>query len=176
MAIDKSLYEAPMGLGALDEEEPLDIEILLPEDADVEIGVEVEEEEGFDDNLAEYMSEGDLQSISADLLGDIDGDIDARKEWLTTYVDGLKLLGLKNEERMEPWAGACGVTHPLLMEAAVKFQSETIMETFPAMGPVKTKIIGKETTEKKAAAKATAKAEKEAHTHITYVCIRMFES
>jgi hypothetical protein len=152
MAIDKSLYEAPMGLGALDEEEPLDIEILLPEDADVEIGVEVEEEEGFDDNLAEYMSEGDLQSISADLLGDIDGDIDARKEWLTTYVDGLKLLGLKNEERMEPWAGACGVTHPLLMEAAVKFQSETIMETFPAAGPVRTKIIGKETVDKMEAA------------------------
>jgi hypothetical protein len=148
MAIDKSLYEAPMGLEAL-EEEPIDIEIILPgEDLDVE----VEEEESFDDNLAEYMSEGDLQTLASDLLGDIDGDIDARKDWLTTYVDGLKLLGLKNEDRMEPWAGACGVTHPLLMEAAVKFQSETIMETFPAAGPVRTKIIGKETVDKMEAA------------------------
>jgi hypothetical protein len=145
MAIDKSLYEAPMGLGALDEETN-DIEVLLPEDIEVE--VDVEEEEGFDDNLAEYMSESDLQSLASDLLGDVDDDIDARKEWLTTYIDGLKLLGLKNEERMEPWAGACGVTHPLLMEAAVKFQSETIMETFPAAGPVRTKIIGKETVDK----------------------------
>jgi hypothetical protein len=153
MAIDKSLYEAPMGLGALDEEEPMDIQVVLTDDEGEDIGIETEEEaEGFGDNLAEYMSEGDLQSISADLLGDIDGDIDARKEWLTTYVDGLKLLGLKNEERMEPWAGACGVTHPLLMEAAVKFQSETIMETFPAAGPVRTKIIGKETVDKMEAA------------------------
>lgn len=153
MAIDKSLYEAPAGLGAL-EEEATDIEVLLPEDADVEVGitVEVEEEEGFDDNLAEYLSEGELLSISADLLGDVDGDIEARKEWLNTYIDGLKLLGLKNEERMEPWAGACGVTHPLLMEAAVKFQSETIMETFPAAGPVRSKIIGKETPDKMDAA------------------------
>lgn len=152
MAIDKSLYEAPMGLGALDEE-PLDIEVILPEDADVEIGIETEEEgEGFDDNLAEYMSDSNLQLLASDLLADIDADIEARKDWLTTYVDGLKLLGLKNEERMEPWAGACGVTHPLLMEAAVKFQSETIMETFPAAGPVRTKIIGKETVDKMEAA------------------------
>jgi hypothetical protein len=150
MAIDKSLYEAPMGLSALDEE-PMDIQIILPEDAEVDVTAE-EEEEGFDDNLAEYMSESELQSLASDLLGDVDDDIDARKDWLTTYVDGLKLLGLKNEERMEPWAGACGVTHPLLMEAAVKFQSETIMETFPAAGPVRTKIIGKETSEKMDAA------------------------
>ena len=149
MAIDKSLYEAPMGLSALDEE-PMDIQIILPEDAEVD--VTAEEEEGFDDNLAEYMSESELQSLASDLLGDVDDDIDARKEWLTTYIDGLKLLGLKNEERMEPWAGACGVTHPLLMEAAVKFQSETIMETFPAAGPVRTKIIGKETVDKMEAA------------------------
>jgi hypothetical protein len=149
MAIDKSLYEAPMGLSALDEE-PMDIQIILPEDAEVD--VTAEEEEGFDNNLAEYMSESELQSLASDLLGDVDDDIDARKEWLTTYIDGLKLLGLKNEERMEPWAGACGVTHPLLMEAAVKFQSETIMETFPAAGPVRTKIIGKETVDKMEAA------------------------
>lgn len=151
MAIDKSLYEAPMGLGALDEESP-DVEVILPDEEGIEVDVSVEEEEGFDDNLAEYMSESDLQSLASDLLGDVDDDIDARKEWLTTYIDGLKLLGLKNEERMEPWAGACGVTHPLLMEAAVKFQSETIMETFPAAGPVRTKIIGKETVDKMEAA------------------------
>ena len=151
MAIDKSLYEAPMGLEAL-EEEPLDIQVVLTDDEGEDLDVEVEEEESFDDNLAEYMSESELQSLASDLLGEVDGDIDARKDWLTTYVDGLKLLGLKNEDRMEPWAGACGVTHPLLMEAAVKFQSETIMETFPAAGPVRTKIIGKETVDKMEAA------------------------
>jgi hypothetical protein len=151
MAIDKSLYEAPMGLGALDEESP-DVEVILPDEEGVQVDVSVEEEEGFDDNLAEYMSDSDLQSLAADLLGDVEDDIDARKDWLTTYIDGLKLLGLKNEDRMEPWAGACGVTHPLLMEAAVKFQSETIMETFPAAGPVRTKIIGKETPDKMDAA------------------------
>jgi hypothetical protein len=86
------------------------------------------------------------------LLGDFEDDISSRKDWMQTYVDGIDLLGMKLEERTEPWAGACGVTHPLLSEALVKFQSETIMETFPASGPVKTKIIGKETTEKKEAA------------------------
>jgi hypothetical protein len=106
----------------------------------------------FNANLAEEMDASELESIAGDLLGDFQDDIDSRKDWMKTYVDGLELLGMKIEERSEPWEGACGVYHPLLSEALVKFQAETIMETFPAQGPVKTKIIGKETPEKRDAA------------------------
>jgi len=98
------------------------------------------------------MREGELTSLAGELIGDFDSDIGSRKDWIQTYVDGLELLGLKIEERAEPWEGACGVYHPILSEALVKFQSETMMSTFPAAGPVKTQIIGKETTEKKEAA------------------------
>ncbi len=156
--IDKALYEAPQGLEALAAEEPVDgieIEIENPESVAIN-GVEVFSEDedggGFDCNLAEQMNERDLASLAGELLGEYESDVSSRKDWLDTYVKGLKLLGLKYEERTEPWPGACGVFHPLLMESAVKFQSETIMETFPAMGPVKTLIIGKETPEKKDAA------------------------
>jgi hypothetical protein len=90
--------------------------------------------------------------LASELVGDYDSDVGSRKDWIQTYVDGLELLGLKIDERAEPWEGACGVYHPLLAEAVVKFQAETMMETFPAAGPVKTQIIGKETTEKKDAA------------------------
>lgn len=167
MAIEKSLSQAPLGLGALPmmEEGPeLEIEIEDPES--VEIGIDgmpilrIEEsepsDEDFDANLAEYMSDGDLQSLASDLVGDFDEDIGSRKDWMQTYVDGIQLLGMKIEERSEPWEGACGVYHPLLSEALVKFQAETIMETFPAAGPVKTQIVGKETQEKKDAAERVA--------------------
>ena len=153
--IDKSLYEAPKGLEALAAEEPaLEIEIEDPEAVKIN-GVDILPEEDtteFGDNLAEEMDERELATLAGELLGDYESDVSSRKDWLDTYVKGLKLLGLKYEERTEPWPGACGVFHPLLMESAVKFQSETIMETFPAMGPVKTLIIGKETPEKKEAA------------------------
>jgi hypothetical protein len=158
MAMDKSLYEAPQGLEALAEEEPVEgIEIEIEDPESVKInGEEVMPEEGdegeFGDNLAEIIDERALTTLSSELLGDYESDVSSRKDWLDTYVKGLKLLGLKYEERSEPWPGACGVFHPLLMESAVKFQSETIMETFPAMGPVKTLIIGKETPDKKEAA------------------------
>ena len=161
MAIDKSLYEAPQGLEALAEPD-IQIEIEDPEDVrikagDAEIDLMPEDEEGdFDENLAEILSESALQSLSSELIADFDTDTNSRRDWLDTYVKGLDLLGLKYEERMEPWAGACGVTHPLLMESAVRFQSETIVETFPSSGPVKTLIIGKETPEKKEAAKRVA--------------------
>jgi hypothetical protein len=105
--------------------------------------------EDFDANLAEFMNENELQLLSSELIGNYEQDLSSRKDWLDTYVKGLKILGIRYEERTEPWPGACGVFHPLLMESAVKFQSETIMEVFPAMGPVKTKIVGKETPEKK---------------------------
>jgi hypothetical protein len=159
MAIDKSLYEAPMGLDALSSEPALEISIEDPES--VTIGIDgalielLKEEpraEDFDANLADFMSEGDLQSLASELIGNYEQDLSSRKDWLDTYVKGLKILGIKYEERTEPWPGACGVFHPLLMESAVKFQSETIIETFPAAGPVKTKIVGKETPEKKDAA------------------------
>ena len=167
MAIEKSLSQAPLGLGALPmmEEGPeLEIEIEDPES--VEIGIDgmpilrIEEAEpsdkDFDANLAEYMSEDELQSLAGDLIGDFDEDVSSRKDWMQTYVDGIQLLGMNMEERTEPWEGACGVYHPLLSEALVKFQAETIMETFPSAGPVKTQIIGKETQEKKDAADRVA--------------------
>jgi hypothetical protein len=161
MAIEKGLYAAPLGIEeASAMEVPLEIEIEDPES--VEIGIDgmpilkIEREEPSDEdfpaNLAEYMDEQELQSLAAQLTGDFDDDIGSRKDWMQTYVDGLELLGMKIEERSEPWEGACGVYHPLLSEALVKFQAETMMETFPAAGPVKTEIIGKETPEKKAAA------------------------
>lgn len=158
--IDKGLYAAPEGLEALAIAEP-DIEIEIEDPESVKIGVDgleielekaPETEDDFDANLAEYMDEGSLQELANELTGDFDSDISSRKDWIQTYVDGLELLGLKIEERAEPWEGACGVYHPILSEALVKFQSETMMSTFPASGPVKTQIIGKETTEKKEAA------------------------
>ena len=160
MPIEKALYQAPEGLESLGEDIPaMEIEIEDPESVTIGIdGLEIEiepTEEGeddFDANLAEYMNESELVQIAGDLIGDFDSDIASRKDWIQTYVDGLELLGLKIEERTEPWEGACGVYHPLLSEAVVKFQAETMMATFPASGPVKTQIIGKETPEKKDAA------------------------
>ena len=162
MAIDKALYSAPQGLDQLGEEgdEPA-LEISIEDPEAVEIGIDGqpimriekdEEPDGFDDNLAEQLDDRLLATLASDLTSDFDNDIASRKDWIQTYVDGLELLGLKIEERAEPWEGACGVYHPLLSEAVVKFQAETMMETIPAAGPVKTQIIGKETPEKKAAA------------------------
>ena len=153
---DKALYQLPVGMDEdVMEAEPIEIEIEDPEAVHIglgglEISIEkVEVEDDFNVNLAEQMSDDDLQTIAADLLSDFQDELDSRKGWMQTYVDGLDLMGMKIEERSEPWEGACGVYHPLLSEALVKFQAETIMETFPASGPVKTKIIGKETPEKK---------------------------
>ena len=156
MAVDKSLMEAPQGIAVIAAEiEPVEIEIELPSEEDgvvIELMKAESRSEGFDDNLAEYINEGELQSLASDLIGHCEQDLSSRKDWLDTYIKGLKILGIRYEERTEPWPGACGVFHPLLMESAVKFQSETIMEVFPAMGPVKTKIVGKETPQKKDAA------------------------
>ena len=156
MAIDKGLYQAPQGLAATPEAEPLEIEIVDPEAVHIkhgplEIDIEPEGDPEFGKNLAEDMDEQELMTISSDLIGLFDTDQNGRKDWADTYVQGLKLLGLKYEETTEPWAGACGVFHPMLSEAVVRFQSEAIMETFPATGPVKTQIIGKETNSKKEA-------------------------
>ena len=163
MNIDKSLYAAPAGLDALAADEgqaPLEIEIENPDSVTLGLdGVEVElypgEDEGseeFEANLAEELGEDVLEMLASELLSDFEDDVTSRRDWIQTYVDGLELLGMKIEERTEPWDGACGVYHPLLAEALVKFQSETMMSTFPAAGPVKTQIVGKETKEKKESA------------------------
>ena len=158
--IDKALFQQPAGIDALGgAEEPIEIEIVDPESVSIHAdGLDIEIEPGepsvedFDANLAEYLPEGEIASMASELAGDIDNDKNSRKEWEKAYVTGLKLLGLQIEERTEPWDGASGVFHPMITEAVVRFQSETITETFPAMGPVRTKIVGKETPEKKEAA------------------------
>ena len=151
MAIDKSLYGAPEGIEALAmDEAPIEIEIINPEGVSIGIdGVEIDlmpedenEEEEFDSNLAEHMTEAELQKIAGDIMELIEADINSRKDWADTYVKGLDVLGLRYDEVTEPWDGACGVFSTLLTEAAIRFQSESIMETFPASGPVKTSIIG----------------------------------
>jgi hypothetical protein len=163
MAIEKSLYAAPMGLDELESMDanssPIEIEIEDPESVDIHVGdMDIhmepgEDEDDFNRNLAEDMSEQELETLASELASDFEDDVSSRKDWMQTYVDGLELLGMKLEERSEPWEGACGVYHPMLSEALVKFQSETMMSTFPAAGPVKTQIIGKETPAKKEAAK-----------------------
>ena len=158
--IDKALFQQPTGIDALGgAEEPIEIEIVDPESVSIHAGgLDIEIEPGepsvedFDANLAEYLPESEIASMASELAGDIDNDKNSRKEWEKAYVTGLKLLGLQIEERTEPWDGASGVFHPMITEAVVRFQSETITETFPAQGPVRTKIVGKETPEKKDAA------------------------
>jgi hypothetical protein len=161
MAIEKSMYALPQGLEAAAAaiQDPIEIEIEDPEAVRIGIdGLEIEltpkkeTADDFDANLAEYLDERELTQICGDLLGDVESDVSSRKDWMQTYTDGIELLGMKLEERSEPWEGACGVYHPLLSEALVKFQAETVMETLPPAGPVKTVVVGKETPEKMAAA------------------------
>ena len=150
MSIERSLSQAPLGLNALemDDTPAMEIEIINPDGLKIGIdGVEVDlmpetEEEDFSDNLAEYMDDSELQKIASNLIEMVDTDVNSRKDWVEMYVKGLDVLGMKYEERTEPWLGACGVFSTVLTEAAVRFQSETIIETFPAQGPVKTEIIG----------------------------------
>jgi hypothetical protein len=152
MGIEKSLYSMPQGLGAMATPD-LEIEIAMEQEDGDEPTIEVEiGNPKFEKNLAEDMDEGDLQLLSDEILDMIQGDLDSRKEWEKTYKEGLELLGLQIDERTEPWDGACGVYHPILAESVVRFQSETILETFPASGPVKTKILGKVTPAKEQAA------------------------
>ena len=156
--IDKALYQQPAGIDALaQDEEAIEIEIVDPEEVnikagDLELSILEGEEDDFSANLAEEVGESVLATLGSDLSGDIDNDKASRKDWEKAYTEGLKLLGLQMEERTEPWNGASGVFHPMITEAVVRFQAETITETFPAQGPVRTKIIGKETPDKKEAA------------------------
>jgi len=169
MAIEKGLYAAPMGLKDLEgdlegmeemEIPEMEIEIVDPEsvtlsDGSMEItimpGMDGDVSE-FGGNLAEMMSEDDLDELSGELVGQVKADIEARKDWADTFVKGLDVLGFKYEQRTDPWEGACGVNSTVLAEAAIRFQAETMSETMPAAGPVKTKILGIETKEKDEAA------------------------
>ena len=166
MAIEKGIYSAPEGIEDEEmemegQEVDLDIEIVDPEsvtlsDGSMEITLvpdaEVSDMADFDANLADFMEDGDLRELSDDLVGLIEADIDSRKDWVDAYVQGLDVLGFKYEERTQPWEGACGVFSTILAEAAIRFQAETMSETFPAAGPVKVKILGDETKEKTEAA------------------------
>ena len=166
MAIEKGIYSAPEGIEDEEmemegQEVDLDIEIVDPEsvtlsDGSMEITLvpdaEVSDMADFDANLADFMEDGDLRELSDDLVGLIEADIDSRKDWVDSYVQGLDVLGFKYEERTQPWDGACGVFSTILAEAAIRFQAETMSETFPAAGPVKVKILGDETKEKTEAA------------------------
>jgi hypothetical protein len=145
--IDQALM--PQDLAMMGDEPAIEIEIEDPEGVKIGIdGVEIdlmpepETADEFDANLAEYMDDGELQSLASELVSLVDADINSRKDWTEMFVKGLEVLGMKYEERTEPWNGACGVYSPLLTEAAIRFQSEMITETFPAQGPVKTQIIG----------------------------------
>lgn len=151
MAIEKSLDQLEDETNIeVDETTPvIEIEIEGNEDGEIEIEIK---EPTFEENLADELSSKELLSIADEVLENIRIDMDSRKDWERTYADGIRLLGLKMEERTEPWDGACGVYHPILSEAVVKFQSETSLATFPPSGPVKTQIVGKMTREKQDAA------------------------
>ena len=167
MAIEKGIYAAPEGIEDVEVEEAevlegdLSIEIVDPEmvtlsDGSMEITLIPDANEtdlmAFDANLVEALDEGLLNELSGELIGMVDADVDSRKDWADTYVKGLDILGFKYEERTTPWQGACGVNSTVLAEAAIRFQAETMSETFPAQGPVKVKVLGKETKEKLEAA------------------------
>jgi hypothetical protein len=163
--MSKGLYAAPVGLSGV--EDDLDIEIEMPAseslgvgitelpdggvEIDLDLGASVEEPE-FDANLAETLDDSVLMSLASELTDLVDTDITSRKEWADTFVKGLEVLGFRYEERTQPWQDACGVYSTVLGEAAIRFQAETMSETFPAAGPVKTKIIGKVTKEKEQSA------------------------
>lgn len=163
-SIDKSLYSAPQGLNSLgesieittgEEDEESTINMLPDGSAEIIMGEAIindDDEFGFDSNLAEHMDEGALNSLASDLTELFEADMVSRKDWADTFVKGLEVLGFKYEERTEPWDDACGVYSTVLAEAAIRFQAETMSETFPAAGPVKTKILGKVTKEKEEAA------------------------
>jgi len=166
MAIEKSLYDMPEGIEEMGEPDAV-IEMAIATDEDLPVMVELEDgsveisfgEETteidaapFDANLADYLEDNQLEEISGDLCEAVEGDMAARSDWADSYVAGLDVLGMKYEERTEPWENACGVYSNVLAEAAIRFQAEAMSETFPAAGPVKTKVLGEITKDKEDAA------------------------
>ena len=167
--IDKLQYQAPQGLASMTNEDPMEIEIKDEDNSIPELDEDdTEDTDKFNNNLAEDIEENELSSLVSDLIDDYDNDLNGRKDWESTYSEGLKLLGLKYEERTEPWSGACGTFSPILTEAVVRFQSETITETFPAAGPVRTNILGKKTRQKEDAAK---RVEEDMNNQLTNVMV-----
>lgn len=162
MAMEKGLFAAPEGLETLAQNEPeIEIEIAdgpeIAMNSDGSVDIVFEEEKNtdidqFDANIAEFLDEGYLQTLASELVELVDEDINSRKEWADTYVKGLEVLGFKYEERTEPWQDACGVYSTVLAEAAIRFQAESMSESFPAAGPVKTAILGMITKDKEEAA------------------------
>ena len=160
MAIERDNPATPIaGTDEMPEQEELSISIDNPDsvaiatdDGGMIIDFEPDKQnimaEDFDSNLADYMDESTLNELGGDLISQYQADKDSRSEWEESYVKGLDQLGLKIEERTTPWAGACGVFHPMLSEAVIRFQSQSIAEMFPAQGPVRTKIVGKLTEDK----------------------------
>ena len=164
MAIEKGLYELPDGIEDMEESEAMiaidvmsddGVEVVL-EDGSVEItfGEEAGDVDSapFDANLAEYLDDQALTKIANDLVGSVETDVNSRKEWADTFVKGLETIGMKMEQRSSPWEDACGVYSTVLAEAAIRFQAEAMSETFPAAGPVKTKILGEINQDKEDAA------------------------
>ena len=145
MAVDRALMPSLMGGQPMDVAVPPEESIVveLP-DGGVEINLSPEPlpEATHNENLADFIDDSTLHNIGSELVSLFDADKDSRKEWETTYIKGLDLLGLKIEDRTQPWEGACGVFHPMLSEAIVRFQAQSIQEIFPARGPVQTKILG----------------------------------
>ena len=161
MAIERALSPLPENMQGEEVEVDFEIEIVDPkmvtlDDGSVEITLVPDSGTGkdgeFDANIAEDMEEDELSKLADEVIGLVDADVDSRKDWADTFVKGLDVLGFKHEERSEPWEGACGVYSTVLSEAAIRFQAETMSETFPAAGPVKTKILGEETKDKEEAA------------------------
>ena len=157
MAVEKALISNPL---AIDAEEAIEVSIVNPEAVSIEtedggVILDFNSEDGFMDdeivhgsNLAEYIDPPVLEMIGSDLVGMYNADKESRADWEESYVRGLDLLGLRFEDRTMPWAGACGVFHPMLAEAVVRFQAQTIQEIFPASGPAKTAVVGKLTDAK----------------------------
>ena len=160
MAVEKPLVPSDLEIETDPTEEELTIEVINPEAVSMETedgGVIIDFEGGLseqllgqdhDSNLAEFIDEADLEAMASELVSDFEADRESRADWARAYVKGLDLLGMKIEERQQPWAGASGVFHPVLTEAVVRFQAQAMGELFPAAGPVKSKIMGKLTPEK----------------------------
>ena len=165
MAIENMKPATPIN-GTIEDDEAEEISIEIENPDSVSVNTEdggmiidfapnssEQEESEFNSNLSEFIDENELDTLGSKLISEFNGDKESRTEWEETYIKGLDQLGLKIEERTQPWAGACGVFHPMLSEAVIRFQSQSISEMFPAQGPVRTKIVGKITEEKEAQGK-----------------------
>ena len=159
MAVEKSMEPSDILLAeddmvpdlAVVVEDPESIEVVMDDGSVVvEFGdsSEMDEEVSHDSNLAEYIDDAELESIANDLIDHFASDRESRGEWASAYIKGMDLLGMKVEERTEPWNGASGVYHPMMTEAVIKFQAQAMGELLPASGPVRSKIVGKLTPEK----------------------------